>query len=530
MASIQQAVNKLDPFANYMAKSNALDVQANADKSALDVKEQAQLSPVYERQQQLQKQYSTESKASETEGMKAAQMESDVAKWGEANAPKQHELPDFKPEKINQQDLQAFGAIITAFALIGGRHTLNPAVAAGNALAGAIEGYSTGNKIKFEEDFKVYKTNFDKAVRNSEMELQNYKTIMETKGKGVAAQSRLAEIHARAAGDTIAQNTFASQDITKIEKYFQNKTKEIDNVKKEEEHKLEFALTAYDRLQHEKEMTRQHADSLAWQKEKFGETMQLRTDAFLLRKEVAFGKPGMAQAHAMTYIIGRNPGADGAAKIATSANYIEALNKMEKAVEKNPEITGVRMQVYTAINKYLPADPTVIIEQKDVDAAFAQAQAKGELMSQEAFDKTYKAAGKKTTINAKSDAAVIIQKEAMDAVFLGASSKYGANRVPVSEFRAVQNVLAPQNMTPSAFHQVAENEKEVTIKKLHGIVTPQEFDKIYNYYQQEAPSDLYQGSHDIAPTNDKGWVLYEDASGVKAYVNPKNPTEFEEVK
>ena len=188
------------------------------------------------------------------------------------------------------------------------------------------------------------------------------------------------------------------------------------------------------------------------------------------------------------------------------------------------------MQVYTAINKYLPADPTVIIEQKDVDAAFAQAQAKGELMSQEAFDKTYKAAGKKTTINAKSDAAVIIQKEAMDAVFLGASSKYGANRVPVSEFRAVQNVLAPQNMTPSAFHQVAENEKEVTIKKLHGIVTPQEFDKIYNYYQQEAPSDLYQGSHDIAPTNDKGWVLHEDASGVKAYVNPKNPTEFEEVK
>jgi len=179
----------------------------------------------------------------------ATKAQEGVAQWAEKNIPKAQEIQDFKPEPLNQKDMQAFGAIMTAFALIGSKGTLNPMVNAGNALAGAIEGYTQGNQRKFENDYKTYKVNFDKAVKTHENELAQYKEVLSAKNLDISAKFRRAELIAKGAGDTKLAMDFASHNIDRIEKELTAKQQQLDKVISSEEKMMTQLQMHYDSIE-----------------------------------------------------------------------------------------------------------------------------------------------------------------------------------------------------------------------------------------------------------------------------------------
>ena len=233
----------IDPFAQQLADINQRDL-TQSDK--LEAQRTEQVKPYEEQYQTAVKERGALREQQTVAMTDVANKEAENAKWAETNLPKQKELPDFVPEKIDQHDLQAFSAVITAFALIGSRHTLNPMVAAGNALAGAIEGYSTGNKIKFDEDYKTYKTNFDKAVTNSERELKQYKEILNAKNMDVSSKLRRVELLAQSVGDTKFAMEAATKNIANIDKQIQQKQTHIDKVIQGERTSLQHLETQYE--------------------------------------------------------------------------------------------------------------------------------------------------------------------------------------------------------------------------------------------------------------------------------------------
>lgn len=247
----------IDPFAKQLADINQRDV-TQSDK--LEAQRTAQVKPYEEQYQSAVKERDALREQQTTAMTDVANKEAENAQWAEKNLPKQKELPDFVPEKIDQQDLQSFSAIVTAFALIGSRHTLNPAVAAGNALAGAIEGYKAGNKVKFDEDYKTYKTNFDKAVRNSENELKQYKEILNAKNMDISSKLRRVELLAQSVGDTKFAMEAATKNIANIDKEINQKQVHIDKVIQAERTSLQHLETQY-------ETNQRHSEDVALRKQ-----------------------------------------------------------------------------------------------------------------------------------------------------------------------------------------------------------------------------------------------------------------------
>jgi len=427
-------------------------------------------------QQQMTKGYETyfdQAKERAVINEQVATAGEDIAKWAQEHQVKNLELPEFKPEKINQQDLNAASSVVMAFAVLGSKHSLNKGAAVGNALAGAIEGYTKGNQIKFEQDYRTFKTNFDKLVKQHEYELQEYKSVLDAKNMDLSAKMRRGELKALEMGDSKMAIEMASHNIDRVEKELNQRQSMLDKTINTVTTHLRDMQTHFDMIE-QKNLDRAL-------KEKMGQqNIDLKKLGLDLRTITTMGKPGVQEAMAFTPVLGRQIYADSATKIKTGITYVEGLKHMIEETQANPNITGVRMAVYAAINKYLPSDPNSIVTQEDVDTA--RARANDEVSKQ---------------LHVDSDKAMALSKQALDTAFAGAARKYGGNRVPVTEFKAVQNVLAPQVMTANAFNTVANQEIERTVNGLHGIVTPQEFDKVYNYYQNEmknAPSELYDPS------------------------------------
>jgi len=427
-------------------------------------------------QQQMTKGYETyfnQAKERSTINEKIAIAGEDMAKYAQEHQVRNLDLPEFKPEKINQNDLNSASAVVMAFAVLGSKNSLNKGAAVGNALAGAIEGYTKGNQIKFEQDYKVFKTNFDKLVKQHEYDLQEYKNVLDAKNMDMSAKMRRGELKALEMGDTKMAIEMASHNIDRVEKELNQRQSILDKTINTVSTHLRDMQTHFDMIE-QKNLDRALKERLGQQ------GLDLKKQGLDLRTIATMGKPGVEEAMAFTPVLGRQIYADSANKIKTGITYVEGLKHMIDETHANPNITGVRMAVYAAINKYLPSDPNSVITGDDIETA--RLRANDEVSKQ---------------LHVDSDRAMALSKQALDTAFAGAARKYGGNRVPVTEFKAVQNVLAPQAMTANAFNTVANQEIERTVNGLHGIVTPQEFDKVYNYYQTEmknAPSALYDAS------------------------------------
>jgi hypothetical protein len=265
-----------DPFANQLQD---IEQRRQSDTAALEQQGRERTAP-YEKQiedalarsGEITKRYGA---AAEDYSKKA----DEVSQFAEQHVPDKFSMPDFKPEPINHNDMQALAGIIGAFALLAGRNATNRMNIAGNAMAGAIEGYSQGNAIKFQRDYQTYKTNFDKALRTHESEVQQYKDILNAKNMDLSSRLRRLEIIANGYGDVKMAMTFASHNIDRIEKEIAKK-EEMANKAADGQEKFSMQLQmAHDRIQqqqdnlkeriaHDKEMealTRTRDSSKGWE-------------------------------------------------------------------------------------------------------------------------------------------------------------------------------------------------------------------------------------------------------------------------
>ena len=231
METALQLPKSIDPFsASVISGMQTRDENADIEKAKLEQSKASQVAPFQEKLTQDRTKYGEESKQYQKVGEEVYKEGEQNAQWAKDNVPKPLNVPDFKREPLDTKEMNSLGAVMMAFALIGGRHNMNPMVTAGNALASAVKGYKDGDDAKFEKDYKTYKLNFDKAVKIHEDEVNQYKDILNAQNMSLSAKARRLELIATGHGDTKAQMEFASQDMTRITKEIDEKEKQLDVV------------------------------------------------------------------------------------------------------------------------------------------------------------------------------------------------------------------------------------------------------------------------------------------------------------
>lgn len=275
MANATTLPKTLDPISASLA-----DIESRRQGRTSELEQQRQQSTApYEKQ--LQEAFSRSADISKRYGAAAEdynKASEEVSKYAEEHVPSAFNMPDFKPEPINKNDMQALSGIVAAFSLLAGRNTTNRMNIAGNALAGAIEGYTQGNAIKFQRDYQTYKTNFDKALKTHESEVNQYKEILNAKNMDLSSKLRRLEIIANGYGDVKMAMTFASHNIERIEKEIGKKEEMADKAAQGEE-KLTMQLANYNAridefAQREKDRRTQLAAAEASRQERGWEILQ----------------------------------------------------------------------------------------------------------------------------------------------------------------------------------------------------------------------------------------------------------------
>jgi len=229
----------------YEQNTNALD------KREADIRQQfeAKSKPF---EQQIQEGFKQEQALNTQEqalGADYAKASEDTAKWAGENVPKKFDYADFKPQPINREDMNAIGAIMMGFALLGSRNSSAPMVVAGNALAGALQGYKEGNAAKFEQDYKTYKQNFDKALRTHEDEMTQYKEILNAKNMDLSAKMRRIELLAKGHNNIKVATAAATHNLQLLDKEMQGQLKMVDNARNRSEKHVEFMQREADRVE-----------------------------------------------------------------------------------------------------------------------------------------------------------------------------------------------------------------------------------------------------------------------------------------
>lgn len=221
----------IDPAKMGKFGSAIMGTFANADKQRAEAKAdyQTTVAPLQAQEKSAFKEQQDIGVKQETAAKEYADLTKEEANWMEKNYPKNEPLPEFKPEKINQQELNGVASMVMAFAVLGGKHSLNKGAAMGNALAGAIDGYTKGNQIKFETQYKAFKTNFDSLVRTREEELKRYQNLLNSKEKGMQSKKAELEILAMAHGNAKDRQAFARGSIEQAHKYLEDNYREIES-------------------------------------------------------------------------------------------------------------------------------------------------------------------------------------------------------------------------------------------------------------------------------------------------------------
>jgi len=239
----------IDPFANSLYEIQKKDSEA---KAALNKATEEKRAPI----EANKKKYEAEDVKTLEEQRNAqkdlVKQSEEYAKYAEEHVQKPMQFQDFKPEPIDNAKMQAFGGILAVFAAIGGRGTKTSALSAGNALAGALQGYKEGNQLKFENDYKVYKTNFDKTIKQEEENNRYIKDMLNAKNLSLTA--KLNKIAIFATEHQLWEKKAAAEkgDLQEIERLNDKSEKAIDTATKTALESLKIIDTHYHQLAQEK--------------------------------------------------------------------------------------------------------------------------------------------------------------------------------------------------------------------------------------------------------------------------------------
>jgi len=239
----------IDPFANSLYEIQKKDSEAKAALNKATEEKRAPIEANIKNINTADIKTLEDKRAAED---KYASQSEDIAKYAEANVQKPTQFQDFKPEPLDNSKMQALGSILAAFAAIGGRHTRTSALSAGNALAGALQGYKEGNQLKFENDYKVYKTNFDKVIKQEEENNRYIKDMLNAKNMSLSAKLRRIELYAT--DHQLWEKKLAAEkgDLKELQTSVNKSEKAIDTATKTAFESLKITDTHYYQLAQEK--------------------------------------------------------------------------------------------------------------------------------------------------------------------------------------------------------------------------------------------------------------------------------------
>jgi hypothetical protein len=128
-----------------------------------------------------------------------------------------------QPPPVKPSEFKTFAGMAIMFAALAGHSSRTPMTAALNAFSGAIQGHMQGERDVAEKRTAEFKQKTEVALKNHQMEMDRYKTILND--KKMRLQEKMQEIHAIAAEERNQQMMQISRErnLLAIEKaYNQN--------------------------------------------------------------------------------------------------------------------------------------------------------------------------------------------------------------------------------------------------------------------------------------------------------------------
>ena len=155
------------------------------------------------------------------------------------NMPTFQQPADFKAEHMKPEEVANDYALYAAMAFLGGARSRAPMQAAITGFTGAVEGMVKGDEAKVEEQYKTYKTNFDKAIKSYEEELKAYKNNVEKNKFDIDALIRGHELirHEYEAGAKQVK-----EGVEDIEKRIDSMSKALEKAREVDQRYAEMAL------------------------------------------------------------------------------------------------------------------------------------------------------------------------------------------------------------------------------------------------------------------------------------------------
>lgn len=127
-------------------------------------------------------------------------------------------LPDVPRLTFDAETYRGFSTTAALFAALSGAFTREPMVNAMNALAGAVEGFVTGERELAKLNLQQWKAETESAVQAHTFQTDRYKAILEARNMTLAEKLQAFQLEATAAGDEIAAEQARRQNLTEIMK------------------------------------------------------------------------------------------------------------------------------------------------------------------------------------------------------------------------------------------------------------------------------------------------------------------------
>lgn len=112
--------------------------------------------------------------------------------------PQLQNMPQQPAQRQAPDNFQAFQNPMVLLSLVGSLFTRAPLAAAFSAGAAAMEGYNKGDQQAYERERERFKDEMDAAIKQNNVELERYKTVMEN--SNFSQRQKEAELQAIAAG------------------------------------------------------------------------------------------------------------------------------------------------------------------------------------------------------------------------------------------------------------------------------------------------------------------------------------------
>lgn len=135
------------------------------------------------------------------------------------------------PDQQYTSEFNAFKGFAPVMAIFASLKTRHPLTTAMGAMASSMDAYHKGEKEKFELERENYKENLDTAIKQQEMDMNVYKSIIDNQKTSVEEKMAQATAHAHLISDEVALGHLQVGEWNSFVKKIENDNKMLDKAK-----------------------------------------------------------------------------------------------------------------------------------------------------------------------------------------------------------------------------------------------------------------------------------------------------------